>query len=96
VSAQLTLFDSTVSSTSVIGLEVKVPWQPCRCGAVTATIGSSAGPHHASLHCARCDNFRGWLCAESYRFINAVIDEFGRPDQPITVKLRNSRISADV
>ncbi len=95
MSAQLTLFGSTVSSTSVLGLEVKMPWRPCQCGAVTATIGSSAGPHCASLHCTRCDSFQGWLCAESYYFVAGIVDHFGRPTDPIIVKPKNSRASAD-
>jgi hypothetical protein len=93
-SAQLTLFGSTVSSTSVLELAVRLP-RPCWCGSAVATIGSSAGPHHGRLRCAGCETHRGWLSRESYEFIAAVIDEFGRPDQPITIRFKNSRTNAN-
>jgi hypothetical protein len=94
MSTQLTMFGSTVSSAAVIGLAVMLP-RPCCCGAVVATIGSSAGPHHARLQCAGCETHRGWLSRESYEFIAGVVEEFGRPEQPITVRFKNSRTSAD-
>jgi hypothetical protein len=94
MSAQLDMFSSTVGSTSLTGLEVVLP-RPCRCGATVATIGSSAGPHHARLECARCDGHRGWVSYETYQFLTSIIDEFGRPDQPIAVRFKDSRISAD-
>jgi hypothetical protein len=92
--AQLTLFGSTVPSTSILELAVRLP-RPCWCGSVVATIGSSAGPHHARLQCAGCNVHRGWLSRDSYEFIVAVVDEFGRPEQPIAIRFNNSRISAD-
>ncbi len=94
MSAQLTLFGSTVSSTSVLRLEVKLP-RTCWCGAAVTILGSSAGPHHARLECIRCGVHRGWLSRDSYQFIVAVVDKFGRPDQPIAVTFKNSRFSAD-
>jgi hypothetical protein len=94
MTAQLAMFPSTVSSASVIGLAVKLP-RPCWCGSMVATIGSSAGPHHARLQCAGCETHRGWLSRDSYEFIVAVVDEFGRPEQPITIRFPNSHNSAD-
>jgi hypothetical protein len=89
---QLTLFGSTVSSTSVIGLEVRL-WRPCQCGAPTALIETSSGL--ARLECSRCGNYRGYLTDEACDFISAVVAKFGRPDTPILVNPKNSRISAN-
>jgi hypothetical protein len=94
MSAQLDMFGSTVGSTSLTGLEVVLP-RPCGCGAAIAAIGSSAGPHHARLKCAGCDGHRGWVSYETYQFLTGIIDEFGRPDQPVAVKFKDSRSSAD-
>ena len=87
------LFGSTVGSTSLTGLEMVLP-RACRCGATLATIGSSAGPHHASLKCG-CGAHRGWVSYETHQFLTGIIDTFGRPDQPVTVRFKDSRISAN-
>jgi hypothetical protein len=94
MNAQANLFPVTVSSTSVVGLEVVLP-KPCRqCGEGTAFIGSSRGPHHASLVCSCCEIHRGWVSGETYRFISAIIDNIGRPTERIVVST-NSHKRAD-
>jgi hypothetical protein len=94
MTAQANLFpELTASSTSVVGLEVILP-RPCQCGEPLAVIGSSRGPHHACLRCCRCGRHRGWLSAETFRFLSNAIDNFGPPTEPITVTM-NSRMSAD-
>jgi hypothetical protein len=93
---QLTLFDAvTTPSSSPVGLDVILPGQCHDCGSDTAIIGSSAGPHSARLKCCGCGRHRGWLSASTFRFLSDVIDNFGRPTEPITVTT-NSRKSADV
>ena len=80
-------------SSSVIGLEVILP-RSCQCGEPVAVIGSSRGPHHASLACSCCGVHRGWVSGETYRFIGTIIDTFGRPVKPINVTT-NSRARVD-
>jgi hypothetical protein len=92
---QLALFEeaTAISTSAVVGLHVILP-QPCQCGECIAVVGSSRGPHHASVICSRCEIHRGWVSGETYRFITTVIDKIGRPTEPITVS-SNSRKSAD-
>jgi hypothetical protein len=93
--AQLDMFGATTLSTSLVGLHVTLP-NACRCGATSAVLGSSSGPHYASLVCGACDRHRGWLSADTFNFISATIDNFGRPVEPITIRFSNSRVSADL
>ena len=93
---QLNLFgDVTQASTSVLGLIVALP-SACTCGETDTRIGSSAGPHFASLRCSACGKHRGWVSAVTFHFITDAIDKAGgRPAEPISVRFKNSRISAD-
>ena len=86
--------DVTQSSTSVVGLIVTLP-SACTCGSIETRIGSSAGPHFASLRCKACDKHRGWVSAVTFHFLTDVVDKFGRPAEPISVRFKNSRVSAD-
>jgi hypothetical protein len=93
--SQADLFpELTASSTSVVGLEVILP-RPCQCGESVAVVGSSKGPHHASVVCSRCGVHRAWLSGTTAAFLVAVLEHCGRPIEPITVTM-NSRNSADV
>jgi hypothetical protein len=91
---QLSMFESTSPSSSPIGLSVILPKRCSNCGADAAVIGSSRGPHHASLLCDCCGRHRGWLSGVTYNFISTIIDQFGRPVEPIEVTL-NSRSRVD-
>lgn len=83
---QMDLFGSTThASTSVRGLLVTLPGT-CLCGESKAVIGSSSGPHYARVTCARCGKFRAWMSATSFAFVANVIDQFGRPVEPISVR----------
>lgn len=86
-SAELDLFGgATIPSTSLIGLEAILP-KPCAsCGSNVVVMGSSAGPHWARLNCATCNAYRGWASAEACRFINEIINSFGRPAEAIIVR----------
>jgi hypothetical protein len=87
---QLSMFESTSPSSSPIGLTVIVP-KPCsNCGSDAAVIGSSRGPHHASLLCECCGGHRGWLSGSTYKFLSDVIENFGRPAEPILVRQNQS------
>jgi hypothetical protein len=92
--SQLSLFrDITEPSTSVVGLEVTLP-HSCRCGEANSVVGSSRGPHYASIVCGGCGAFRAWMSAQTFNFLSTVIDQFGRPLAPITVTM-NSRSRVD-
>jgi hypothetical protein len=83
---QLSLFESTTPSTSLIGLAVILP-RPCRsCGETMATIGSSRGPHQAALFCASCDRHVAWMSREVFDFVTTIIDHVGRPEDAIVVR----------
>jgi hypothetical protein len=94
MTAQTSLFPELIaSSTSVAGLEVVLP-RPCQCGESIAVVGSSKGPHHASVACSRCGVHRAWLSGTTATVLNTIIKKFGRPTEPIIVS-HNSRRSAD-
>ena len=85
MTAQLTLFASTIPSTSPLGLSVLVP--PCRsCGSVEGVIAPGKGPHRASVLCSDCGLHCGWLSGITVSFIERVIDVAGRPDCPIVIR----------
>jgi hypothetical protein len=87
---QLTLFESTTPSTSIVGLTIILP-RPCRsCGETATTIGSSKGPHHAALFCVSCGRHVGWMSSESFNFVCAIVDRFGRPEDAIVVRHSNT------
>jgi hypothetical protein len=84
---QLDLFSGTTApSTSIVGLTISST-RTCRyCGSDLAVIGSSRNIHAAELLCAACGQHMGWLPGESFSFIAATIDSFGRPESPIIVR----------
>ena len=79
----------TTPSTSLVGIRVTMPDGCPVCGAHEATLGSSKAMHAACFRCAQCDRHRGWASAAFTGFIGGIIDEFGRPTEPILVR-RNS------
>jgi hypothetical protein len=87
---QLSMFESTSPSSSPIGLSVILPRQCSNCGSDSAIVGSSRGPHHASLLCECCCGHRGWLSGTTYRFFSGVIENFGRPTEPIEIRHNQS------
>jgi uncharacterized membrane protein len=83
---QLSLFEVTSPSTSVVGLSVLLQ-SVCRtCGSNAATIGSSKGPHHAALICGACGSHMGWMSGASFKFISEIVDRIGRPQSAIIVR----------
>jgi hypothetical protein len=83
---QIDMFSAVAPSTSVVGLAIIVPRACGNCGAVEVVVGSSAGPHHARLNCRSCGRHSGWMSGTSYSFITKIIEHFGRPTEPITVR----------
>jgi hypothetical protein len=85
----------TTPSSSPVGLSVILPKRCADCGSGAAVVGSSRGPHHASLLCESCRCHRGWLSGETFRFLSDVIDNFGRPTEPVVIRHNQSAQSAD-
>jgi hypothetical protein len=69
-----------------MGLHVRLPTSCPRCGVIVAFISAGSGPHCASLLCVSCRAFRGWVAHATYDFIIKIIDKFGRPIAPITIR----------
>jgi hypothetical protein len=92
---QLAMFETTAPSSSPVGLSVILPRQCGNCGSDNAIIGSSRGPHHASVLCACCGGHRGWLSGTTYRFLSDVIENFGRPTEPILIRHNQSVPTTD-
>src|SRR5262245_49146577 len=87
---QIDMFGTVMPSSSPIGLSVILP-KPCsNCGSDAAIVGSSRGPHHASLLCDCCGGHRGWLPGVAFNFLCDVIDDFGRPTAPIEIRQNQS------
>jgi hypothetical protein len=84
---QTDLFGGAPNPNPVVGLSAKLPDRPCRqCGSTDATIESTGhGPHHGSLRCG-CGEFRGWLSKETYTFVTATIQKFGKLTEPIIIQ----------
>jgi len=78
----------TLPSASPIGLQVRLqrPFERVCCRGI-AIIGSSNGPHAAALAYAGCGRFRGWMPHNAFTAITELVERFGRPDQPIDLKI---------
>jgi hypothetical protein len=82
---QFSSADPPAAPDPLLGLSVELPGV-CGCAATTALIGTGTGPHRASLHCASCSRHRGWVTHTTAAFILKLIDQFGRPTEPIIVR----------
>jgi hypothetical protein len=84
--------------TDLLGLPIKLERTidgPCAvCGETAVIIGAGAGLHVALLRCACCDRHRGWLPKTVADFLIKLIEQFGRPTEPITI--RNSELAASL
>jgi hypothetical protein len=69
----------------LIGIDVKLPDACKHCGSNLAVIGAAPIPHRASLHCKECGLFRGWVSNEAFRFVNKIVEQFGKPTEPILI-----------
>ena len=68
----------------LISITVKLP-DTCKCGSPLAVIGPAVVPHRASLHCQECGQFRGWVSNEAFRFVTKIVEQFGKPAEPILI-----------
>jgi hypothetical protein len=85
---QLNLFaePSPAPTDPLIGLAVRLPHDPCRCGTNVAEIGPGKGPHLASLSCRACGAHRGWISHTTHEFLTAIVNKFGCPETPIVIQ----------
>ncbi len=67
------------------GLVVSLP-DTSRCGTNTVRIGVPVGPHCAELRCTSCETHRGWLPRAAHQFLTEIVNKFGRPTTPITIR----------
>jgi hypothetical protein len=78
---QLCLFDP------LVGIEVAMP-RHCQCGEPTYYIDAGrSGPHRVSLRCPKCSSHGGWLSHEVASFLEKIVEKFGRPDKPVSVRV---------
>lgn len=92
VSAEPTLFKEAAASDVLVGLPVKLP-DRCHCGSTLASIKAGVGPHCAGLRCA-CGRHRGWMSAAAYNFLIETVKRFGRPTEPIQIRVPKTRMAA--
>jgi hypothetical protein len=70
---------------AINGLVAKLPDICKKCGSHLAIIGPAPVPHRASLHCKECRAFRGWVSDTSFKFVSKVVEQFGKPTEPILI-----------
>jgi hypothetical protein len=83
---QITFPFVTTSSTSLIGIRITMPDGCPVCDSHQAVLGSSKAMHAACFRCEQCDRHRGWASAAFSGLVQGIIDQFGRPVEPITVR----------
>jgi hypothetical protein len=94
MSAQFDMFHAKPSTGgSVVGLAITPPEQCPHCSGHDAVIGAGRGPHKASIMCV-CGRHLGWMSTVTFNFINATVQQFGRPREPICVN--RQRATAEV
>jgi hypothetical protein len=59
------------------------------CCSNLAVIRPGKGPHIGQLRCACCDRQRGWLSKATADWLLAVIEQFGRPTEPLSIATTN-------
>jgi hypothetical protein len=69
----------------LIGISVKLPDTCKHCTSDLAVIGAAPIPHRAALHCRGCQLFRGWVSNEAFRFVSKIVEQFGKPIEPILI-----------
>ena len=65
------------------GLEVRRCSSCSKCGCTTALISSEKS--RLSLRCASCRAHREWVSDATERFMQTIVERFGRPTKPIEI-----------
>jgi hypothetical protein len=83
---------------NLAGLILRCCQRPCpECQSVDCLIGSSFAPHpYGEMICVVCDRHRGRLSKRTHDFISESIRNFGRPTEPILLRIKNSSVSDEV
>jgi hypothetical protein len=92
VSAEPGLFKEAAASDVLLGLPVQLP-DLCYCGSTLAAIEPGVGSHRAGLRCA-CGRHRGWLATAAHKFLTETVKRFGRPTEPIQIRVPKTRMAA--
>jgi hypothetical protein len=80
------LFGAAMKQLDPIGLIVRCHKKPCPdCRCVDCLIGMGE-----ELVCLVCNRHRSWLSQRTYNFICASIRKFGRPIEPIQLRINSS------
>jgi hypothetical protein len=83
---QFDLFQAAPAADPLIGLTLTLPDSCSKCGAGETLVGPGSGPHLASLRCAVCEIFRGWVGHRTHAFLLETVKQFGRPTTPIAIR----------
>jgi hypothetical protein len=83
---------------NLAGLIVRCCQRPCpECQSVDCLISSSDAPHsYSEMICVVCNRHRGRLSKRTHVFIDSTIKQFGRPTEPILLRVKNSSASDEV
>jgi hypothetical protein len=65
-----------------------MPASCSKCGCLAALIGTEA--KRSSLRCASCRAHLGWVSQSAQRFLQRVVERFGRPTKPIEIHQNNN------
>ena len=70
------------------GIEVTIESKTARpcCAQNGFVLGHGNGVHAASITCVHCGAHRGWLSKQTAQQIEAIIEKFGRPTEPIVLR----------
>jgi hypothetical protein len=87
------LFGEAISDDPVVGVEVVIPSRQCPCGHAVFKTGPGKAIHKAALGCAKCEKHCAWLPAAAHSFLSETIRLFGKPTQPITIRIPDSSVT---
>jgi hypothetical protein len=74
------------TTSQLVGLAVDLSHTKLRCHDNIATIAPGKGPHVGEFKCAACGAHRGWLSKATGKWIEDVIERFGRPTVPLVFR----------
>ena len=87
------LFGEAISDDPVVGVEVVIPSRQCACGHAIFKAAPGKAMHKAALICAKCEKHNGWLPTAAHSFLSETIRLFGKPTQPITIRIPDSSVT---
>jgi hypothetical protein len=87
---QFDMFAATAAS-PIFGLTVELEHFRTRCHDDIACIAEGKGPHLGELKCAACGRHRGWISKSTGKWIESVVERFGRPTQPLVLRVGRSQ-----